>query len=90
MVLIRKPRSSGGPTYAIDDADPWLAVTDGPVPEGADAIVPLGQGEALFLKAPEPKEMKVFDGAGHNDLVLRAGAAYAGTVSGWVLCLPPR
>ncbi len=46
MVLIRKPRSSGGPTYAIDDADPWLAVTDGPVPEGADVIVPLARAES--------------------------------------------
>ncbi|ACP25194.1 hypothetical protein NGR_c14210 [Sinorhizobium fredii NGR234] len=33
-----------------------------------DAIIPLSSGEALYQIAPEPKQMLVYDGSGHNDL----------------------
>ncbi len=55
-----------------------------------DDIVPLAQGEALFRVAPEPKRMEVFAGAGHNDLVARAGADYARILAGWAGSLPKR
>ena len=48
-----------------------------------DEIVPLSQAEALFRAAPEPKHMHVFPGVGHNDLVPRAGPAYAREIAAW-------
>jgi uncharacterized protein len=33
-----------------------------------DNIIPLSSGEALYAVAPEPKEMRVHDAYGHNDL----------------------
>ncbi len=33
-----------------------------------DAIIPLSSAEALYDIAPEPKQMLIYDGAGHNDL----------------------
>ncbi|CCE95824.1 conserved hypothetical protein [Sinorhizobium fredii HH103] len=33
-----------------------------------DTIIPLSSGEALYHIAPEPKQMLVYDGSGHNDL----------------------
>ena len=33
-----------------------------------DNIIPLSSGEALFRAAPEPKQMLIYDGAGHNDI----------------------
>jgi hypothetical protein len=41
-----------------------------------DGVVPFSQGEALFRAAPEPKWFWRVEGAGHNDLVERAGAVY--------------
>jgi fermentation-respiration switch protein FrsA (DUF1100 family) len=43
---------------------------------GADDIVPLRLGRALFEAAPEPKSFWTIPGAGHNDLLDAAGAAY--------------
>ena len=54
-----------------------------------DDVVPLSQGQALFEAAPEPKRMHAFPGAGHNDLVVRAGPAYAEAIGGWLKSLPP-
>ncbi len=42
-----------------------------------DEIVPLLHAEALFEAAPEPKDLQVIEGVGHNDLVTRAGTAWA-------------
>jgi fermentation-respiration switch protein FrsA (DUF1100 family) len=33
-----------------------------------DDIIPLSSGEALYRAAPEPKQMLIYDGAGHNDV----------------------
>ena len=46
-----------------------------------DAVVPVSQGRALFEAAPEPKQLQVFAGLGHNDLVPLAGPRYARAVS---------
>ena len=33
-----------------------------------DDIIPLSSGEALYRTAPEPKQMLIYDGSGHNDI----------------------
>ena len=48
-----------------------------------DEIVPCSQGRALLEAAPDPKEMRVFPGLGHNDLVPLAGAAWAEAIVSW-------
>jgi fermentation-respiration switch protein FrsA (DUF1100 family) len=48
-----------------------------------DEIVPLSHARALYEAAPEPKRMRVFRGAGHNDLVSLAGAALAQEIASW-------
>jgi pimeloyl-ACP methyl ester carboxylesterase len=49
-----------------------------------DNIVPVEQGQALFEAAPEPKWLHLFPGAGHNDLLDRAGREWADTIADWV------
>jgi fermentation-respiration switch protein FrsA (DUF1100 family) len=49
-----------------------------------DDIVPVSQGRALFDAAPEPKQMHVFPGLGHNDLVPFAGTEFAQVTASWV------
>ena len=41
-----------------------------------DEIIPLRLGQALYAAAPQPKSFWVVPGAGHNDIVEAAGAAY--------------
>ena len=56
-----------------------------------DHIVPVEQGKALFEAAPEPKTLRLFPGAGHNDLLGLAGTEWAETVAAWaaeVVALP--
>lgn len=48
-----------------------------------DDIVPLSEGRALFDAAPARKEIQVFPGLGHNDLVPLAGSAYAEAIASW-------
>lgn len=48
-----------------------------------DDIVPLSEGRALFEAARGRKEMLVFPGLGHNDLVALAGRAYAEAIVSW-------
>ncbi len=48
-----------------------------------DTIVPLMHGEELFEAAPGPKRMHVFPGAGHNDLLARAGSEWARVIAAW-------
>ncbi|WEX89513.1 alpha/beta hydrolase [Sinorhizobium garamanticum] len=33
-----------------------------------DDSIPLSSGEALYRIAPEPKQMRIYDGSGHNDI----------------------
>jgi fermentation-respiration switch protein FrsA (DUF1100 family) len=48
---------------------------------GRDEIVPLLHAEALFEAAPEPKQLHVIEGVGHNDLVTLAGQQWAAVIS---------
>lgn len=48
-----------------------------------DDIVPLAHGQALFAQAPGRKRLDVVFGAGHNDLLLAAGAGYGETIAAW-------
>jgi fermentation-respiration switch protein FrsA (DUF1100 family) len=48
-----------------------------------DDVVPVSHGHALCEAAPGSTEMRVFAGLGHNDLVPRAGAAYAEAIGSW-------
>jgi fermentation-respiration switch protein FrsA (DUF1100 family) len=49
-----------------------------------DTTVPLSHGRALFDAAPGRKDMHVFPGVGHNDLVEVAGREYANVIASWV------
>jgi uncharacterized protein len=49
-----------------------------------DEIVPLAHAQALFTAAPDPRRLRVVDGAGHNDLVDRMGTAYGTEVARWL------
>jgi fermentation-respiration switch protein FrsA (DUF1100 family) len=53
-----------------------------------DEIVPLAQGRALFEAAPEPKQLRVFAGVGHNDLLARRGDDWQAAIAEWVRALP--
>ena len=46
-----------------------------------DEIVPAEHGRALYDAAPEPKLLRVFPDAGHNDLIATAGEEYASAVA---------
>jgi uncharacterized protein len=46
-----------------------------------DDIVPAEHGRALYDAAPDPKLLRVFPDAGHNDLIATAGEEWASTVA---------
>ncbi len=48
-----------------------------------DDIVPVSHGRALFEAAPEPKQLHVLPGVGHNDLVPLAGREYVEALASW-------
>jgi fermentation-respiration switch protein FrsA (DUF1100 family) len=54
-----------------------------------DDIIPLEHGQALYDAAPVPKRLRVFAGAGHNDLVERAGVEYSREIADWARSLLP-
>ncbi len=49
-----------------------------------DALIPVAEGKALHRLAPEPKELFLVEGAGHNDVSLVAGSAYARRIGAWL------
>ncbi|HEY1967753.1 MAG TPA: alpha/beta fold hydrolase [Pseudonocardia sp.] len=49
-----------------------------------DDIVPFTHGQALLNAAPVRKNLHVFHGLGHNDLVDSAGREYADAIMTWV------
>ena len=53
-----------------------------------DEIVPLMHADALAEAAPAPKRLHVFPGVGHNDLITRAGTAWAQAIAAWARDLP--
>ena len=48
-----------------------------------DEVVPVLYGEALFDAAPEPKELHVFPGVAHNDMLARAGGEWVEVIARW-------
>jgi fermentation-respiration switch protein FrsA (DUF1100 family) len=49
-----------------------------------DELIPVGEGMKLFEAAPEPKELCLVRGAGHNDVSLVAGPEYARRISSFL------
>jgi len=49
-----------------------------------DELIPLEEGLALYEAAPQPKRLWVVEGAGHNDVSLVAGQAYAERIAAFL------
>ena len=49
-----------------------------------DELIPVGEGLDLYAAAPEPKELYLVPGAGHNDVSMVAGQAYAHRIAGFL------
>ena len=47
----------------------------------SDELIPLMYGEALFEAATCTKEMVVFPGVGHNDVIAHAGTRWAEAIA---------
>lgn len=54
-----------------------------------DDIVPLDLGRKLFDQCPSPKTWRTIPGAGHNDLIQRAGAKYWVWIQGFLDSVVP-
>jgi fermentation-respiration switch protein FrsA (DUF1100 family) len=84
------------PRRLVPDAYPSLRIIGGlhapllVLHGDRDETVPLSHGRALFDAAPGPKQMHVFAGFGHNDLVATAGAEYADVIANWIRGLGQR
>ncbi len=52
-----------------------------------DALIPAAEGKALYRLAPDPKELYLVEGAGHNDVSLVAGSDYARHIGAWLRSL---
>lgn len=52
-----------------------------------DELLPVRMGRELFAAAPEPKELVIYPGGAHNDIVLKPG--WANTVAEWVAKVLP-
>ena len=50
----------------------------------ADTLIPFEMSQRLFKETRSPKQLKLFPGAGHNDLPQVGGAVYAQTVKDFV------
>jgi fermentation-respiration switch protein FrsA (DUF1100 family) len=77
------------PRFVIPDAYPTIDrinSIDAPVlvlHGDRDTIVPVAHGQRLFQAAGQPKQLYIFRGLGHSDL-LRAGSHYVEVIAGWV------
>jgi pimeloyl-ACP methyl ester carboxylesterase len=77
------------PTALVPDAYPSLCLIAGLrapllVLHGEDdVIVPADQGRALFEAAPEPKELRIVPGVGHNDIVSLGGNRLVEEIAAW-------
>lgn len=50
----------------------------------SDELIPVEEGLRLFDAANEPKELFIVEGAGHNDVSMRAGKSYARRIRSWL------
>jgi fermentation-respiration switch protein FrsA (DUF1100 family) len=48
-----------------------------------DELLPLRHAEKLYAAAPEPKQLVVFPGAGHNDLIVLARSDWTALIRDW-------
>ncbi|MFC9895994.1 alpha/beta hydrolase [Nocardia sp. NPDC127579] len=48
-----------------------------------DELLPLRHARRLFEAAPEPKQLEIFPGAGHNDLIFGAAAHWIDLIRTW-------
>jgi fermentation-respiration switch protein FrsA (DUF1100 family) len=48
-----------------------------------DTIVPPQHGRALYDAAPDPRQLRVVPGVGHNDILSRAGPMLASEIAAW-------
>jgi fermentation-respiration switch protein FrsA (DUF1100 family) len=48
-----------------------------------DELLPLRHAEKLYAAAPEPKQLVVFPGAGHNDLIVSARSDWTALIRDW-------
>ncbi|HEX8503553.1 MAG TPA: alpha/beta hydrolase [Pyrinomonadaceae bacterium] len=49
-----------------------------------DEIIPAAQGRKLFEAAPEPKRLRIIEGAGHNDLSNVGGGQYIDSLADFI------
>lgn len=52
---------------------------------GRDELIPAEQGRRLFDAAREPKQLRIIEGAGHNDLSAVGGAQYIDSLADFAL-----
>jgi hypothetical protein len=50
----------------------------------SDELIPVQEGLTLFEAANEPKQLFMVEGAGHNDVSMRAGRRYASFIRSWL------
>ncbi len=50
----------------------------------ADDLIDVSQGKALYEAAGEPKDLWLVEGAGHNNVALRAGTEYGNRLRRWI------
>jgi uncharacterized protein len=48
-----------------------------------DELLPLRHAERLYAAAPEPKQLVVVPGGGHNNLIMVLGSNWIGTIRDW-------
>ncbi|MGW4772872.1 alpha/beta hydrolase [Nocardia sp. NPDC004278] len=48
-----------------------------------DELLPLRHAERLFAAAPEPKQLVIFPGAGHNDLIISTEVSWIDLIRAW-------
>lgn len=48
-----------------------------------DELLPLRHAERLYAAAPEPKQLMVFPGGGHNDLIMSSEVSWIDAVRSW-------
>lgn len=49
-----------------------------------DEVIPVEQGHKLYAAAPEPKRLRIVEGAGHNDLTVVGGEPYLDALAAFV------
>jgi fermentation-respiration switch protein FrsA (DUF1100 family) len=53
-----------------------------------DDLIPVSHGQALYEAAAGPKRIEIIPGAGHNDIMPRAGLRLTRVIAEWARALP--